>query len=261
MMKGLRAIFFILFFLSLSQPIWPRWVSMVPAITETIHELGVGERLVGVSSFCQYSTEACKKIAVGTPFTPDYEKILKLKPELVLTQEMKDSQFENKIKKMGLAYKSIKLEDLNDVFKLIDEISLLSKVKGTHLKKKIEKQRTKLKSLEKTGRFLAIISRKKIDDKVVSLTAAGKKTYLAEVIELTGYTNWFEKVEGYKEVNLEAILQSPPDIVFYFGKEELGNLLSPMVKLKIKKIDPTHALIPGPRVHLYMEELYEALIP
>jgi iron complex transport system substrate-binding protein len=60
-----------------------RYVSLSPAITETLVALGVGPRLVGVSDYCHYPQEIEKVSHVGSGYTPRYEAILALNPTLV----------------------------------------------------------------------------------------------------------------------------------------------------------------------------------
>ena len=60
-----------------------RIVSLSPSITETMYELGLGDRLAGVTRFCRYPPEAREKPKVGGYLDPDYEAIAALEPDLV----------------------------------------------------------------------------------------------------------------------------------------------------------------------------------
>ena len=61
-----------------------RLVSLVPAVTEMLFALGAGDDVVGVSSYDRYPPEALKKPKVGALVDPDFERILSLKPSLVV---------------------------------------------------------------------------------------------------------------------------------------------------------------------------------
>ena len=61
-----------------------RIVSLAPSITEMLYALGLGPRVVGDTTFCTYPAEARGKPKVGTFLQPDYERILSLRPDLVL---------------------------------------------------------------------------------------------------------------------------------------------------------------------------------
>ena len=61
-----------------------RLISLVPAVTEMLFALGAGDDVVGVSSYDRYPPEALKKPKVGALVDPDFERILSLKPTLVI---------------------------------------------------------------------------------------------------------------------------------------------------------------------------------
>ena len=61
-----------------------RIVSMVPAITEILFAIGVGERVVGVTDSCDYPPEVFAKPHVKCWFDPDLDILAALKPDLVL---------------------------------------------------------------------------------------------------------------------------------------------------------------------------------
>ncbi len=61
-----------------------RIVSTSPSITETLFALGLGERVVGVSTYCRYPQAALRLPKVGTFMRPDAELIARLRPDLVI---------------------------------------------------------------------------------------------------------------------------------------------------------------------------------
>ena len=87
-----------LYFLALSACAAPTpqqggWVSLHPAITETLFEFGVGHRLTGRSDYCTYPKEAKSLTTYGTALTPEIEKLANLKPDGVLL----DASFGTKV--------------------------------------------------------------------------------------------------------------------------------------------------------------------
>ena len=64
---------------------YTRIISLVPAVTEMLFAIGAGDRVVGISSYDRYPPEALKRPAVGGLIDPDFERILSLKPDLVVT--------------------------------------------------------------------------------------------------------------------------------------------------------------------------------
>lgn len=61
-----------------------RYVSLSPAITETLFAIGAGKDVVGVSDYCDYPEAAKKLPRTGTSLTPGYEAIVRLAPSLIL---------------------------------------------------------------------------------------------------------------------------------------------------------------------------------
>jgi iron complex transport system substrate-binding protein len=60
-------------------------VSLTPGVTETLFALGMGDRVVGVSRYCDYPAEALSRPKVGTFLVPVVEAVVALEPDLVLT--------------------------------------------------------------------------------------------------------------------------------------------------------------------------------
>lgn len=79
-----------------------RVISLAPSITETVFALGVGERLVGVSSFCDYPPAARELARVGGFATPDIERILALAPDVVLLTTVAQQGLSERLKSAGI---------------------------------------------------------------------------------------------------------------------------------------------------------------
>jgi iron complex transport system substrate-binding protein len=63
-----------------------RIVSLAPAITETLFALGAGDRIIGVSDFCRSPVEAQRLPRVGTALSPNFERIARLAPDLIVSE-------------------------------------------------------------------------------------------------------------------------------------------------------------------------------
>ena len=69
-----------------------RIVSLVPSLTETLFDLGAGERVVGVTSYCTRPPQASGRTRLGGPQTPDLELLFSLSPDLVIASEEENRQ-------------------------------------------------------------------------------------------------------------------------------------------------------------------------
>ncbi len=61
-----------------------RIVSLAPSITESLFAIGAGEQVVGVTEYCTFPPEAARRVHVGGMITPSIERIVSLKPDLIL---------------------------------------------------------------------------------------------------------------------------------------------------------------------------------
>ena len=75
-----------------------RIVSLAPSITETLFALGVGDRVAGVTSYCDYPPEAKLKEKVGDTLKPNVERIVGIKADLVIVST--SSQLEQYIQNL-----------------------------------------------------------------------------------------------------------------------------------------------------------------
>lgn len=81
----LLTILFVVLTAGLAQANYPqRIVSLAPSITENLFALGVGDRVVGVTSWCNYPEEAAAKTVIGDAFNINLELILSLEPDLII---------------------------------------------------------------------------------------------------------------------------------------------------------------------------------
>jgi iron complex transport system substrate-binding protein len=105
-----------------------RIVSHVPSITEMLFALGVGERVVGVSDYCDYPEEAESKTSVGNYFNPSIENIVALEPDLVLTDGHSEGIVQLDELEPPVSYMVIDPKDIDGIFA---DLELLGQVTGS----------------------------------------------------------------------------------------------------------------------------------
>ncbi|HYA87325.1 MAG TPA: helical backbone metal receptor, partial [Nitrospirota bacterium] len=80
-----------------------RIVSLAPSMTEILFALGLGDNIVGVSTFCDYPEEAKKKPKIGGMSNPSLEAVLSLKPDVVvMTTDGNPKEFEERLTSMKI---------------------------------------------------------------------------------------------------------------------------------------------------------------
>lgn len=102
-----------------------RIVSLVPSLTETLFELGVGASVVGVTHFCVHPPEARQKAArVGGTKTPDVARILELHPDLVCVNvEENRKEDVDALDRAGVRIHVTDVRTIDDVRRMIEELA------------------------------------------------------------------------------------------------------------------------------------------
>src|SRR4051794_31496935 len=100
-----------------------RIVSTSPSLTETLFALGLGDRVVGVSSYCHYPPAVLRLPKIGSFIKPDPEKIAQLRPDLVIIQKAKSPQpLAGRMAALGIKYVEVEPGSLAEVYSTIQDI-------------------------------------------------------------------------------------------------------------------------------------------
>lgn len=192
---------------------YKRVVSIAPNITEIIYALGAGDKIVGRSSYCNYPKEAVKKESVGDLMNPDFEKIVSLKPDIVLSSTHVNRKSVEKLKSVGIKTASLYGGDsFEGVYGVISEVAKITgkendaAAKIAEMKNRVEKLRERTEKL-KRPKVYYMISYGKYGD-----YSAGKDTFINELIDIAGGYNIASDTVGWK-YGLERIVEHDPDII------------------------------------------------
>jgi len=223
------------------------FATLVPSITEIIYAIGAQDKLIAVSTECNYPKEAQTKEKIGNTFYFNKEKLLELSPDYLLTVE--GSQFANfkitnksKIKAVCYTMGSVNAvyDSILSIGKLTDKYD-----NAVNLVKDLSNDIDKTKP-ERTKRILYIIQFNPI-------ITIGNKSYLSDVIRKSGQVNETDDLkEFYPAVSYEYLMTKKPDIIvisFKNGHEKIEKLF-PDTKI-IFLSDEQNSLInrPGPRIN------------
>ena len=104
-----------------------RIVSTSPSITETLFALGLGDRVVGVSSYCWFPPDVATLPKVGTFLKPDVEVIARLRPDLVFVHTG-PAATASQLKQIGISTAIVDRGSLASVFSTIRQIGLAAGV-------------------------------------------------------------------------------------------------------------------------------------
>jgi len=199
-----------------------RVVSTMPSITEILFALGLGDRIVGVDSYSNYPPEVVKLVnqskiqIVGGPWTLDLEKIVALKPDLVLLSVSPHAKLKDKFDEYGLKTVFLKSNTAQNIYDIYSDIMLVAKIFRVEdrAQKLINEMNTKLNIIT-----LKLVNATKprvlhlVGPPSWGLYSAGGNTFIGWLIETAGGVNIARQYTGWPQLDYEFILSHDPEII------------------------------------------------
>lgn len=229
-----------------------RIISLAPNITEILFALGVGDRIVGVTSFCDYPPDAKKKTSIGGMSNPSLEAILRLKPDIVLlTEDGNQKAFEERLRKKGLKTHVFKARRMSE---LPAEISIIGRILGVK-----ESASTLSISISNAMDNLKGFNPRPHENKALfiiwpePLIVAGPETAIDDAMRLLGIKNIASDAKTrYPQYSVEEVIRKNPDIVFIGkGHEDMQNVSAKL----LGKLQMVNAVKNG-KVYFLSDNLY-----
>jgi len=190
-----------------------RIVSLAPAITETLFALGLSDKVVGVTNYCDYPAEAKTKPKVGGFSTPSAELVVAAKPDLVLATTINEN-YVPQLEQAGLTV--VTIESLN-LAQVLENIRLIGQVTGASeaannltadMQKRIDSITTKVSVLpdeQKPAVYFEIWPD--------PLTTGGSKSFVNSLITMAGGKNIAGDVElDWVNLSPEMVLARDPKV-------------------------------------------------
>lgn len=202
---------FLLGFLILSPP--ERVVSLAPSITEILLDLGARDRIVGVTVYDR--DPALDGIPrVGGWVDPDLERLLALRPDMVLLTRAQVPFVGPKLERLGIPYRAVSATSLPDILASVDS---LGRWLGLPHETKVLRERLE-SALREALRMrpqtplpaLFVVDRR--PDQIADLYVAGKGTYLDSLLSLAGFRNVVQG-RGFLPLGVEALLALRPQVI------------------------------------------------
>jgi len=192
-----------------------RIITLAPGITEVIYALGLENKLIAVSSACDYPAEALEKDDVGRIDEPNIEKIVSLEPDLVIAESVTKVESLKRLTELGIKNIGFKPTSINDTINMIEDVAYLTSAEkaGTELISKMKNEYQQLKEL--VSNKLKNNERKKVFYEVWSdpLYTAGKGTFIDSLIYDAGGYNIGREAEGsWPTFSLESLIAADPEV-------------------------------------------------
>ena len=250
-----------------------RIVSLSPSITEVLYELGLGPRVVGVTRYCLYPSEAQGKPKIGGLLDLSYETIVHLKPNVVFALPEHYDQT-RLLERLNLTVKEVNHRSVSGILASITDIGAYcgqqaeaAKIVGG-LIRRIDAVSAGAKG-KTPKRVMVVIGGGTSTDAISNLYISGKDGFYSELLELAGGRNVYDgpttnvplfSAEGILALNPEIILEIFPD--FQGDGAPLRAVNRPWQSLpqlravqdrRIYLLTGDYVSIPGPRGVLLLE--------
>ncbi|MGA1865454.1 MAG: ABC transporter substrate-binding protein [bacterium] len=260
---------------------YSRIISLAPSITEVLFALDLGDRVAGVTNFCDYPPEARSKEKVGGYYDTSYETILSLKPDLVIMLHEHETQ-KNYLERLGLPILVVDQRDTQDIMKSVitigkvcDKETLALEI-VSDIKTRMDRIKDKTMGLPRP-KVLICVGRTIGSEALEDIFITGGKGFYNEIITLAGGINAYEGHEiRYPTLTGEGITRLDPDVIIEIipdlsdrgldeGKiKKEWETLPGVDAVKNKRIyifGQDYVATPGPRFILILEQMARAIHP
>lgn len=196
-----------------------RIVSLSPHLTENLFAVGAGSKLVGAVDYSDYPPAAQQVPRVGSYDRVDLERIVALKPDLVLAWHTGNSPASlEKLRALGIP---VWATEPGDIAAIADQLEQLGRMAGTARTAKIAAQDFR-KRLAKIQRQAAAKPKVRVFYQVWKsplMTVAGPQL-ISQAIELCRGKNVFASLAGLSPtVSIEAVLAERPQVIVASGMD------------------------------------------
>lgn len=193
-----------------------RIISLSPSNTEVAFALGLGDRIVGVTDFCNYPPEALEIDIIGGFSTPSIEKIVELEPDMILASTIHEEEVP-RLEALGIPVLVVESSSLAELYA---SMSLIAQVTGVSANGEalIASMQARIQAVE------AVVGDIDNDDKVRvyyevysdPLMSAGRGAFINEIISLAGGVNIFGDLdENYPQISAEVVAELQPHIILF----------------------------------------------
>jgi len=247
-----------------------RLVSTSPSITETLFALGLGNRVVGVSTYCRYPEAALRLPKVGSFMRPDAELIARLRPDLVIVHAGPHTVAQQ-LTAIGIASITVDRGTLAGVYSSIRAIGTAAGVsdRAARLVTELESRLAAVQRAAQTRaprKVLVVVGRQ--PGTLGDLIAVGRGSYLHDLVTIAGGTNVLDdpRLPEYPRISMESVIRLDPDVIIDagdMGDTEAEHRRREPTTLRLWRLQPhvraaqsggVHAVtsdafvVPGPRV-------------
>lgn len=241
-----------------------RIISLAPAITETLYILGLENKIVGVTAYCNYPPQAKDKTKIGDFANPNLEKVISLKPDLILASDGVQVGIVERLRTLNLRVEVIAPRSIEEILDSFISIGQLTGKEEAALKS-VENIRMKLKYIQNKLSVFPAEKRPKVFLELwhQPLITIGKGSFVNEFISYAGGINITGQIKAvYPLISSEYVLKESPDIIIVGHTMKKEENVSAFRQGRVyTDIDPDLLLRPGPRFIQGIEQLHKIFYP
>jgi iron complex transport system substrate-binding protein len=244
-----------------------RAISLAPNLTENIFAVGAGDKLVGVTTFCDYPAEAKNIQKVGDTINPNMESVIALKPQIVFVSTASQMEaFTKTLEGNGIA---VFVTDPNSLDAIYRNMEQFGEIFGTQDRaaQVTAEMKTRLSAIrEKVGSEAPV--RVFVQISKDPLFAAGRESFITEMIEYSGAISVTRDIPAaYMRLSNETALAMNPEAIIIpagAGNEDPHEVFRESAAVKNGKVFRVKAdllMRPSPRIIEGLEEAARDLHP
>jgi iron complex transport system substrate-binding protein len=248
-----------------------RVITLAPNLTEIVFAIGAGDRLVGNTTYCDYPAEAKNVAKVGDTLHPSLERIIGLKPQLVLISTASQLEtFTQRLQNQNIAVFVTDPHDLEGVFRSIETIGAIMG-RQQQANALVHKLRDRTNAIEQVVSPVPPV-RVFYQASAEPLYVPGHDAFVTDLMRRAGGASVTADVPGaWPKFSNESALAAKPDAIILPTGGSMGSANSTVVEAlrnspavlagRVYKINDDHLARPGPRIVDGLEELARALHP
>ena len=252
-------------------------ISLAPSNTEILYALGLEDRLVGVTEYCDYPEAAKEKPQIGGFSTVDIERVVEIQPGLILATNIHKDEIMPQLERLGLTVLTLDPKTVNEVLEAIDLIGRFTG-KTKEAARLTTEMENRIKAVTDKTAALPEAQRPRVFYILWHdpLRTVNSESRIHELIVKAGGINIASDLEGgYPTMSLEAVIMANPQVIIAGGghgtSEDLPFQFA-MTEPRLKDVDARHngrvyeidsdlTSRPGPRIVEGLERLAEFIHP
>ncbi len=265
-----------------------RIVSTAPSLTETLFALGLGDRVVGVTRFCRFPPQARARDQVGGFLDPNFEAILALEPDLVLSLRSLH-EAHGAFDRLGLRVLVVDHYSVEDILESITTIGRTCRAEA-EAAALVAEFSARMAQVERhvagrpRPRVMLVVERPRDSGRLAEVYVAARDGYFDRLIATSGGENAFaEAAVPFPAVSVEGILTADPEVIVELAPPADGVEESPAAaarraaevaadwealpqlaavrKGRVHVLTDQASVVPGPRYVDFLEDLARLIHP